>query len=494
MQRRDLTKSLLVTGLIGLGVGAKAKTAVSPNVIESYSQALLKDIPIIRQSLTSLHPGLYRYLSANEFEAGLDNLSDYLSQVRSPGDCYARLSHLLSTIRCGHTYANFFNQSGDIKKIILDPANKLPFYFRWIDQKMVIIHNPLGLKGLKLGTIVKKINGVKVSDILQTLIPYVRADGSNHDKRRALLNVTGDQGIETFDVFFPLVFPDASDHFLIETTNSKLKVPKWDQTQRRSFAPIKPDKFSEDYWSLRRSDDVAILQMDGWGLYNVKWDWQKKIRSYFEQIEQWGITKLIIDLRQNEGGLDCGHEIIRYLVDAPIRLSVDYERRVIFRQTPSELNPYLDTWDSSFKTLGMDAFDLGNGYYRLSAPDSANQPGVLIEPTGPRFQGAVAILSSATNSSATFQFIAQMRRLKLARIYGESTGGNQRGINGGAFFFLRLPHSGIEIDLPLIGTFPVDERPDAGLMPDILIKPRPQDIERGLDRVLQVCLNSLRAA
>ena len=45
--------------------------------------------------------------------------------------------------------------------------------------------------------------------------------------------------------------------------------------------------------------------------------------------------------------------------------------------------------------------------------------------------------------------------------------GNRRGINGGAFFFLRLSESGLEADLPVIGTFPATPQPDAGLLPDI---------------------------
>ena len=61
------------------------------------------------------------------------------------------------------------------------------------------------------------------------------------------------------------------------------------------------------------------------------------------------------------------------------------------------------------------------------------------------------------------------------------TGGNQRGINGGAFFFVRLPASGIEFDLPLIGYFPPGLPPDAGLYPDVLVPRRPADIAAGRD-------------
>ena len=54
-------------------------------------------------------------------------------------------------------------------------------------------------------------------------------------------------------------------------------------------------------------------------------------------------------------------------------------------------------------------------------------------------------------------------------LVGQPTGGNQRGITGGAFFFLRLPNSKIEVDVPLIGQYPATEQPDGGLL-DKLVK------------------------
>jgi hypothetical protein len=70
---------------------------------------------------------------------------------------------------------------------------------------------------------------------------------------------------------------------------------------------------------------------------------------------------------------------------------------------------------------------------------------------------------------------------KLGTLVGRPSGGNQRGINGGAFFFLRLPKSQIEMDLPLIGNFPASPQNDAGLTPDVLVTPTLQDIIEGKD-------------
>jgi len=98
------------------------------------------------------------------------------------------------------------------------------------------------------------------------------------------------------------------------------------------------------------------------------------------------------------------------------------------------------------------------------------------------------VLTDAQNSSATFQFAQRIQALGLGKLCGGATGGNQRGINGGAFFFLELPGSGLEADVPLIGRFPLTPKPDAGLTPDIAVEVTAQDIAAGRDRVMETAL------
>jgi hypothetical protein len=97
------------------------------------------------------------------------------------------------------------------------------------------------------------------------------------------------------------------------------------------------------------------------------------------------------------------------------------------------------------------------------------------------------------NSSATFQFADLVQASKLGLLVGAPTGGNRRGINGGAFFFLRLPASGLEVDLPLIGTFPATPQPDAGLTPDVAVAETQEDIAQGRDTVLNRALQIAQA-
>lgn len=188
---------------------------------------------------------------------------------------------------------------------------------------------------------------------------------------------------------------------------------------------------------------------------------------------------LIVDLRDNEGGLDCGDAILARLIRTPI-LQPAAERRVRFRRTPASLNPYLDTWDDSFRTLGVDARPGENGFYVLQGA----RGDASIQPASHALDLPVAALVGAVNSSATSQFAENTKRSGRVRLFGATTGGNQRGINGGCFFFVRLPASSIEFDLPLIGYFRLRPEPDAGISPDVAVLASVADIAADRDPVM----------
>ena len=191
--------------------------------------------------------------------------------------------------------------------------------------------------------------------------------------------------------------------------------------------------------------------------------------------------------RGNEGGTtEIADVILSRLLREPTSLG-NAQEKVRFRTVPEDLLPYLNTWDPSFQRLGQNAKDLGDGFFRLRRSSS-----VAINPQGARFAGKVFILVDAANSSATFRFASLAQQHGLATLVGQPTGGNQRGINGGAMYFLRLPKSQIELDIPLIGYFPEGTPPDAGLTPDVPVALTISDIANGRDAVLEKALELAR--
>lgn len=241
-------------------------------------------------------------------------------------------------------------------------------------------------------------------------------------------------------------------------------------------------------WTLDTADPaLAVLRMPSWALYDSKWDWKAFLDASFATLATRGVPALVVDLRGNEGGEDVGDALLAHLLDAPRDFS-GYRRLVRYRAAPVALLPYLDTWDPSFKDWGADAHAYDDRYFTLERWKPSE--GLRIDPEVPRYRGRVFVLVGATNSSATFEFARMMREARVATLVGQATGGNLRGINGSAFFFLRLPQTGLEVDLPLVGQFALKPQPDAGVAPDIAVMPTVVAIASGVD----VEMRAVRAA
>jgi hypothetical protein len=462
-----------------IGAGA---AALLPGTAVASPADLAGDIAILRQAL-ALHPGLYRYASPREVEARIAALEPAYVAAPNLEARYLLLSRFLATIRCGHSYCNFFNQRKAVAAALFDRPTRLPFHFRWIDGRMFVLADHSGTGALPPGTEVARINGVPARVMLAALMPYARADGGNDAKRVSLLEVRGGDGIEFFDVFQGLLFPPAGGQHRLDVVGPggkrrRIEVPAIGLAARRAADPsARAEPWS---WAMR-PDGVALLTMPGWGLYNSSWDWRGWLDERLSSLT--GARGLVIDLRDNEGGLDCGDDILAQLASADLTFD-DGEQRLRFRRTPAELDPHLDTWDQSFRTLGEGGQPLGEGWYLRPGQRAIT----TIPARAPRLTLPVAALVGPVNSSATFGFAEKAKRTGLVRLFGETTGGNRRGINGGCFFFVRLPASGIEFDLPLVGYFPKTPQPDAGIAPDVMVRPTIANLIAGRDRALEAAV------
>jgi C-terminal processing protease CtpA/Prc len=159
---------------------------------------------------------------------------------------------------------------------------------------------------------------------------------------------------------------------------------------------------------------------------------------------------------------------------------------VRYNRVSPELRPYLFTWDSSFYDLTRRIKTYNQDYYLLSGKEMP-----VVKPRSNGFKGNTYLLVNAANSSATFYFAEIAKENKLATLIGETTGGSQKGLNGGMMFFLRLPNSGIEIDIPIVGSFSA-EKPQGGIQPDIIVKQTVEELTKGEDKVIEETRNMIK--
>ena len=469
--------------------GATAIAAVAAGVpVKINAAPKMSDLSIIRDAL-KLHPGLYRYQSPATFEKRFADFSESWNQSSELMHRFLALSRFTAQIRCGHSHCNPYNQSNKVVAALFDRKTRVPFSFRWLDRKMVVIGDAGAAAGIARGSVIERLNGKKPSEMLTSLMAYARADGSNDAKRIAQMDMRCTDELETFDIFQGLLFPPGPNGHQVTWCDPAGKrhsviLPTIDLATRKEQTPSRKDDGPIWDWQVR-PDGVAVLTMPTWVTYRGNWDWKAWLAERFASLSS---TKgMIIDLRDNEGGTDCGTYLLQRLIDKPFK-PVRYLNRVAFREVPTELIPYLTTWDKSFRTLGKDAVVGSDGY--MTIPGDEDE--IEITPIAPRITVPVMVLVGPVNSSATFSFARRVREAHAATLVGETTGGNLRGINGGAYFFVRLPESDLEFDLPLKGYFPEGPIPaDAGVVPDIRVTFNAADIAHGIDRQMETAIRKI---
>ncbi len=452
-------------------------------------QQLQADVAILRKAYETLHPGLYKYADTATINRYFAECQASLTHTQSLADAYLAFMKLTARFKCGHSYPNFYNQESAVKELF-EQKNCLPFWFRLVENRMLVTKSADAT--VPVGAEILGINGVPVSNIIQTMLPLVRADGSNDGKRRELLQLSG-QNYEYFDVLLPLLFPTRTPSFALKMINLRNKRPLLATVQgvlhtdrnaqiKRDF-PAETDTNATFGWV---DANTALLTINSLASWDNSFKYGKFYDAAVTEFNQKKGQNLIIDIRRCEGGdLWNGKQLIRHLLTKPIVIN-EQQDCWAYVSMDSSLSQYIDNqWAYQWRYRHADDFvRLPSGQYR----GKKDGHGMRLDPSENHLNlpGRVFLLTSATNSSAAWQFASVMREHQLATLVGQETGGNQKGITAGSLFFMLLPNTKIEVDVPLIGMDYTEaaKRPDAGLKPDVLVKPTVNALLQGTDQEL----------
>lgn len=432
----------------------------------SQGASLQSDALLLRRALTDLHPGLTRYRTATQEQRDFDRLLSRLAASPTTPQAHAAFAEYLAGIRCGHTFLNPLNQPPEVKAALYDGPDKLPFLYRWVGEEMIVTQAPLG-SALRPGDAIESISGVPARTIHDGLLRMARADGGRDETRRYLMSLNGAE-LEEADAWLPLLAPPQSGQFAVKyerggesKTATVRAVTRQDRTQQLGL----PASYDYDAaWTFEMKENgIGVLKLPHFVTWRMKPTWASTIRNAFRQVkERKGV--MFIDLRGCQGGsTDPLLVIAQQILNRPFSPSPT-ETRTAFRTVPDDLRTLLETWDSSVFDLSAKVKEDGRPGFAMPA-----SPSPTYGPFSGAFEGQVFVATDAANSSGGFLAAQLLKETGRVTLIGQETGGNLRGLNAGQVFFLKLPHSGFRVDVPIYATFPVTPQPDRGVEPDVLV-------------------------
>jgi hypothetical protein len=436
-----------------------------------------RELRILKRGLADLHAGLYRYQTPEQFEAVFSQAEAQVADGSDATEMYLIATRITAAVRCGHTWTNPLNQGPSMQRTLAAlPA--LPLRVRLLEQRLLVTAS--ADPQVPVNAELLSIDGRSPAALIAGFMPYLRADGSNDGKRLSQLDSNSNGG--AMDRLLPLLYPPGANGYTLRFRPRggavrEITVAAMTASERERLLIAAATPAEDTAWRFNIDGDTATLTLPTFAFWNGGFDWNGFLARSFATLEERNIPHLILDLRQNEGGDDAiGRALMAHVIAAPLTIPATRAESA-YERVPYDLARYLDTWDFSFfdRTGQVIRGESRNWQLREQAEDR------VIAPVAHPYRGRVALLTGPRMSSAGYIIARDFKASGAATLIGRETGGNLRGLNGGQLAWMVLPLSGVSIDIPLISGFAKTAQPDRGVLPDIAVRTRLEDVAAGID-------------
>jgi len=489
---------LLISILPGCSV---SKPSYSPS--KKYSPAQLqKDYSIFRGALEESHPGIYWYTSKEKmdgyFSWGENQLHDSLTE-----EAFRKiLSYVVAKINCGHTTvrdSRAFSKYRDttITKVFPFSLKIWPGKNKQEDDTAVIAVNLIRKDTvLKRGIVLKKINTLPVTSVVDSLCQFISSDGYNVTHKFQTLSNRGGFGSAYSSVFgvkenYYIDYVDIAGEE--KSTILPAYNPKADSSHRIAITKFEKISRSERKKQIRislRNFRIDSLKKTGFmelGSFGRNQKLGSFFKTSFKKIRRSDISSLVIDVRGNGGGSVSNSTLLtKFIINKKFKIADS-----LYANTgKSHYKKYIEK--HFFNRLFMEIFTAKKkdgkyhfGYFEhhYFHPKKKNH-----------FDGTVYIITGGNSFSATTLFAQAIKEQSNVIIVGEETGGCAYGNTAWLIPDVTLPETRIRFRLPLFRLVVNKNMPKDGMgvQPEIEVKPTVETIRRGVDYKMEKVLELIR--
>lgn len=462
----------LLIGCI-LFTGLKAQQKISP-------AQLKEDLALADKALQEAHPGLFRYTNQAAYTQLVRSIENGLTAPLTEKEFLVRLQPLIAQISCGHT--KLLPAEYQEGKFLYPATQAFPLRLYFEEREVYVLGSYGEEAGIPAGARITRINGVPMQEIRKKLSSLLPADGVMQTGITATLN-------RSFNSLYAIFVGESPVYTISYEYKGKKRTAKLKGIPSETIEQANANQQASGLkpFELEWKGSTAWLTIRSFMADKLQYPFEKFADSAFSELKAKQTSNLVIDCRDNEGGIeDWGGYLYSYLADTNFRY---YDRILVNKKDSFSFQRY--AWLPPFYHQARNLIQEKDGkfYWPLQTylkelPAQQN-----------RFTGTVYLLVNGRSFSVTSELAAVVKKNKRAIIVGEETGGNGYVNNSGLFAILRLPHSKLQVGIPLASFYmnsdPVNGR---GVVPDYKVPTTITDILNRKDPVAAFVLNKINTS
>ncbi len=485
---------LFLTIFLGLGFsyGQSEATRVESSSAAAYQKSLvsypkadcIQDLQRLETVLKEAHPCLYCFADSltfhQSFAQAIDGLRKKEEETVTENEFLTIVRHLVALVQDGHLFAES-NES--LVNYVSEKGKFFPLGLAIEDNKAYIRADySTSLDSAALGSELLSVNGVKMAEVIARMLPLLSADANlEKSKWRQLENVF------TFDILYWSLY-EPTDTYTVTYRIADGKVHQVTIDAVTGSIINAANSSSEITRELIIDEENSTAYLDINTFYNAdnKRDnaqYEKFLSDTFKQLNHKHIKNLVIDLRDNPGGLvHNAYRLFSYI--SPVNV----ESRVMVKSSQF----LKDYKKQSFVEYLM--VKLSRQSYASRINRAA--PGSLVEVTSKqhfikssskKFSGKVYVLANGATFSAASMFVKLCKEQNAGIITGEENAACQ-AVSFGDLVDFELPNTQAKVYVSTSIVTRDNDLEKRSVQPQISLTRNIHEDARGGDSMLQQLL------
>lgn len=401
------------------------------------------DLSYLKRKLDLLHPGMGYYTPQLQMEHLYDSLYNGLNSPMEYQVFYRHISSLVTSLKDGHTNLNHRrNHIGRFTRFI-------PFYIRPVGAQYFISHNVSTDTSLRRGTELLTLNGQSIADLHRELMEtdHSGSDGDNLTGRRQWSLV---QFADYYAAWYGsadsvrITYRQPGDTLIRQAIVGCQTLSAFRDMMHKRYGAEIDRRQNLSVQLIDTLSRTAVLRVSTFMGPKKRDPFQlvfnRRLKRAFRQLRAQRVQNLIVDMQGNGGGAVLNSaRLLRYWMPRPFCIMEREEMKAAARsELVTRWNPFSAlNFSLHYKSTGVGGFATRSGR-RLYRPRRQLA-----------FRGNLYFLMNGASFSATTSVLAKTLDAGIGTFVGEASGSAYWGDFAGHFKTITLPHSRIQVRIPL---------------------------------------------